>query len=186
MAGALEFNRAHPRARARPACKCSIRRPTPSPHRCAMDSSQSSSGASPCASRANGCARPICFGCVPACKCSLRRGACQRLREADLFRVLTDAHASANMQVLTTAPPFSPQVLTDAHDSVAAQIVRDFEGCAPDLERARSDGLRSRHRMALDYHRDCLLWQVRDRARAAPVRSAGGCAPSGRRTGECH
>jgi len=28
-------------------------------------------------------------------------------------------------------------VLTDAHDSVAAQIVRDFEGCARDLERAR-------------------------------------------------
>jgi len=34
---------------------------------------------------------------------------CQRLREADLFRVLTDAHVSANMQVLTTAPaPPSP------------------------------------------------------------------------------
>ena len=32
------------------------------------------------------------------------RVACQRLREADLFRVLTDAHASANMPVLTTAP----------------------------------------------------------------------------------
>ena len=66
------------------------------------------------------------------------RVACQRLREADLFRVLTDAH-----------------------DSVAAQIVRDFEGC--ELSRTRQIGSPSDRAIGLrliaiviplDCHRD--------------------------------
>ena len=96
--------------------------PDPSPLRCAMDSSSNSSGVSPCSLR-----RPTPLPISPHISPQVRHGlepefigripvrvACQRLREADLFRVLTDAH-----------------------DSVAAQIVRDFEGCARDLERAR-------------------------------------------------
>ena len=121
--------------------------PDPSPLRCAMESSSNSSGVSPCSLR-----RPTPLPISPHISPQVRHGlepefigripvrvACQRLREADLFRVLTDAH-----------------------DSVAAQIVRDFEGC--ERSRTRQIGSPSDRAIGLrliaiviplDCHRDC-------------------------------